>query len=106
MYKATIRGAAVVVMIASFASIVMTDGDLRGAAMISFLLSLYPTARTEMPTRLRGGLMASSIVIAAVWYAGTFTIRTFAVGAGFAILLLGSLFNEDLRPTEGTDFVG
>jgi hypothetical protein len=106
MYNATIHAAAAVVMIASVAAITTAEGDLRGAAMVSFLLSLYPTARTEMPTPLRGGLVASTLVIAFAWYAGTFTVRTYAVGAGFAILLLGSLFNEDLRPTEGTDFVG
>ncbi len=93
-------------MIASAALVAMTEGDLRGAAMVAFVLSLYPTARTEMLIPIRGGLVVSTLVISIVWYTGTFTVRTFAIGTGFAILLLASLFNEDLRPTEGTDFVG
>lgn len=101
MGERSIHVAAAALFIASLAAIPVTEGDLRGAAIVSFLMSLYPVARTEMPAWIRGGLVAVAAVTAAVWYAGSFTVRAYAVVAAFALFLLGSLMNEDLRPSEG-----
>lgn len=95
------HAAAVIVMIASVVAVAVSGGNIRGAGIVAFLLSLYPVARSEMPASLRGGLVAVAVAIAGLWYVGNFTVRAYAVVSGFAVLLLGALVNDDLRPGEG-----